>query len=250
MPCDYCPSQRLIISSVNIKILVPRSNAPTSLIVGGALTGKSIIYTYTSSSSSSSGLSSFGAVGDHLASSGSAISPGTAPAMESRNPSARFERGGMTANSRTRSPLADLVLNSIPDEEPYHLLAFGQVGPLKQPFTPQLVKPSDLSTLIRRRRSFSDLKEALQPRQSSVGAELAAPKSQVSASVKGLRPEDVQTLGEYSLVHPDEVSSNEATGPPIWSRKGLPFAKNGRDDRLDPETFSLPFGVGRSPCCV
>ena len=229
-----------------MKILVPSSNVPP-LILGGANTGKSIVYMYTSSSSSSGRtMSSFGAVGDHLASTGSADLPRTV--VGGRNPSTESERLIMSATSRTRSPLADLVLSSTPDEEPYQLLALGQVGPWKQPFTPQLVKPSNLCTLIRRRRSLSDLKEAPAARQSL--AEPGAPKSQVSASIKVLGPDEVRTARKDSLEQGDEVSSIEATGPPVWSRKGLPFGLSGKDHHLDPETFSLPFGVGRSPCCM
>ncbi|KAL9074241.1 MAG: hypothetical protein Q9161_002435 [Pseudevernia consocians] len=241
------------------KILVPSSNAPTSLIPGGAITGKSIIYMYTSSSSSSSGktTSSFGAVGavgDHLASAKSAILPRTLVAMGDQNQSMRLEHVDMSANNHTRSPLADLVLSSTPDEEPYQLLALGQTGPWKQPFTPQLVKPSNLCTLIQRRRSLSDLKEAPQARQSIVSVEPGAPKTQVPANTQVSGPDDVQTALKDSLVQQDEVSSIEANGSPVWSRKGLPFEEKRRvrsglsvhlksqEYSLDPETFSLPFG--------
>ena len=226
---------------------------PTSLFLGGAITGNSIIYAYTSSSSSSSGrtTSSFGSVGDHLASTRSAILP------KDRNLSTKLERAVMSANSRTRSPLADLVLNSTPDEEPYQLLALGQVGPWKQTFTPQLVKPSNLCTLIQRRRSLSDLKEAPQARRSLVSAELGATIPQVPANMKVPGPDDIQNVGINSLIRPDEVSSIEAKDPPVWSRKGLPFEvnrprsglrvhANSQDYRLDPDTFSLPFGVNRT----
>ena len=235
-----------------MKILVPSSKVPTTLVLGGAITGKSIIYTYASSSSSSSGrtMSSFGAVGDHLASSGSTGLPRTVVAMGGRNQSNRLERAVMSATSGTRSPLADLVLSSTPDEEPYHLLALGQVGPWKQPFTPQLVKPSNLCALNRRRRSLSDLKEVPQARQNSASAEPEALNHQVLATMNVLGPDDVRTIRNDSLEQPDEVSSIEATDPPIWSRKGPPFEFNRRDRNLDPETFSLPFGVGRSPSCT
>ena len=228
-----------------MKILVPRSNAPTSLILGGAITGKSIVYTYTSSSSPSSGriMSSFGAVGDHLAQTGSAKFPRSAVVIGGRNPSTRPERAIMSATPRTRSPLADLVLSSTPDEEPYHLVALGHIGPWKQPFTPRLVKPADLCTLTQRRRSLSDLKEAPQTRRSSGGAVRGAPSPQVAASMKSLGLDDVRTVRKDSLEKPDEVSSIEPTDPPVWSRKGPPFELNRRDHSLDPQTFSLPYGV-------
>ena len=261
------PFQRMTTDSEDRKILVPSSNAPTSLIPGGAITGKSIIYMYTSSSSSSSGktTSSFGAVGavgDHLASAKSAILPRTLVAMGDQNQSMKLEHADMSANNHTRSPLADLVLSSTPDEEPYQLLALGQTGPWKQPFTPQLVKPSNLCTLIQRRRSLSDLKEAPQARQSIVSVEPGAPKTQVPANTQISGPDDVQTALKDSLVQQDEVSSIEADGSPVWSRKGLPFEEKRRvrsglsvhlksqEYSLDPETFSLPFGVRRSSCCM
>lgn len=180
--------------------------------------------------------------------------------MGDRNPSTETERAGANANGRTRSPLADLVLSSTPDEEPYELLALGQVGPWKQPFTPQLVKPTDLSTLIRRRRSLSDLKEASRARQTSVSAEPGAPKVQVPANKNAARPDDTKSMIKDSLVKPDEVSFIKENDPPVWVRKGLPFelsrrARSGlpvhlnfQEYSLDPDTFSLPFGVGRSPC--
>ena len=233
-----------------MKILVPRNNAPTSLILGEALSGKSIVYTYTSSSSSSNGriVSSFGAVGDHLTPIGSANLPRSAEVAGGRSPSARPERAIRSATTRTRSPLADLVLSSTPDEEPYQLVALRHIGPWKQPFTPQLVKPADLCTLTRRRRSLSDLKEAPQAQQSLVGAEAGASKSQVAVNMNILGLDDVRTVGKDSLQQPDEVSSMKVTDPPVWSRKGPPFDLNRRDHSLDPQTFSLPFGVCRNSC--
>ena len=235
-----------------MKILVPRNNTPTSLIFGEALSGKSIVYTYTSSSSSSSGriVSSFGAVGDHLTSIGSANLPRSAVIAGGRSPSARPERAIRSATTRTRSPLADLVLSSTPDEEPYHLVALGHIGPIKQPFTPQLVKPADLCTLIRRRRSLSDLREAPQARKSSVGAEGGVSKSQIAVNMSVLGLDDVQTVAKDNLKQPDEPHSMEAAVPPMWSRKGPPFDLNRRDHSLDPQTFSLPFGVCRNSCSV
>lgn len=183
--------------------------------------------------------------------------------MGDRNSSTKPEHAIMSANSRTRSPLADLVLNSTPDEEPYQLLALGQVGPWKQPFTPQMVKPSNLCNLIRRRRSLSDLKEIPQARQSSFRAEPGAPNPQVQGNMKVSKADDIQTVRKDGLVQPDNVSSIETKDPPLlWSRKGLPFevkrrAQSGmrvhlntQDYSLDPQTFSLPFGVGHNSYCV
>lgn len=256
------PSQTMATDSRDFKILVPSTNAPTSFIPGEANTGKSIIYAYTSSSSSSSGrtTSSFGAVGDHLASIRSAVLPGTLVAMGDRNPSNELERAILSARRRTRSPLTDLVLSSTPDEEPYQLLALGQVGPLEKRFTPRLVKPSNLCTLIQRRRSLSDLKEAPQARQSLVSPGLGTPIPQVPENLISSGTNNIQSAGRRSLAQPDEVSSIDAKNPPVWSRQGLPFEVNRRgrsgsnghlqslDYSLDPETFSLPFGVGGSSC--
>lgn len=166
--------------------------------------------------------------------------------MGGQNPSARPERAIMSATTRTRSPLADLVLSSTPDEEPYELLALEEVGLWKRPFTPQLVKPADLCTLARRRRSLSDLKEVPQARQLSVGAEPGASSPQVPARMKILGPYDVRNVGKDSFEQLGEVSSIKATYPPVWSRKGPPFELNRRDHSLDPDTFSLPFRVGRN----
>ena len=252
LSCNFF-SWSLKTNSGNAKILVPSNNAPTSLMLGEALSGNSIVYTYASSSSSSSGriVSSFGAVGDHLTPIGPANLPRSAEATGGRSPSARPERAIRSATTRrTRSPLADLVLSSTPDEEPYQLIALRHIGPWKQPFTPQLVKPADLCVLTRRRRSLSDLKEAPQARQPWVGAEAGASKSQVAANMDTLGLDSVQTVGKDSLKQPDELSSMVATTPPVWSRKGPPFDPNRRDHNLDPQTFSLPFGVCRSFCCI
>ena len=222
------------------------------------MTGKSIIYAYTSSSSSSSGRTtgSFGAVGDHLTSTRSAVLP------RDRNPSTELEPSIMSAKARNRSPLADLVLSSAPDEEPYPLLALGHVGPWKQPFTPQLVKPSKLCTLIQRRRSLTDLKEVPKPRASLVSAESGAANPQVAEDMKAPRPDDFQDVGLGSLIRPNGVSSDDAKDPPVWSRKGLPFEANRRvrsglhvpvgnpEYNLDPDKFSLPFGVGHTFCSM
>ena len=218
---------------------------PTSLIPSGVISGMSIYYPYTSSSSSSSGrtTSSLGAVGDHLASIGSASMPRTAVTIGGRNSITRIERAVMSATIRTRSPLADLVLSSTPDEEPYQLLALGQIGPWKQPFTPQLVKPLDLCTLIRRRRSLSDLKDTPQARLCSGSAEPGAPSPQVPTNMQVSGPGNVRTVKKDIIVQPDKISSIESTIAPVWSRKGSPFVLDGQNHILDPETFSLPFGV-------
>ena len=227
------------------KILVPRGNALVSSDVGAAVTGKSIIYKFTSSSSSSSGktTSSFGAIGDHLSLTGSAISPRTMVAVGVRNSSIKVERGVMSADSRTRSLLADLVISSTPDEEPLQLLALGQVGPWKQTFTPQFVKPSDDGALTRWRRSLPDLKDTPQAGQYSVCTKSRASNAEVPASLKVSKADDIRTGRKDILVQSEGISSTEVTTPPVWSRKGLPFDQNRRDLKLDPGTFSLPFGV-------
>ena len=168
----------------------------------------------------------------------------------------------MSANARNRSPLADLVLTSAPDEEPYPLLALGHVGPWKQPFTARLVKPSNLCTLIQRRRSLTDLQEVPKTRGSLVSAESGAAKPQVAANMEAPRPDDFQDVGLDSLIRPHGLSSDDAKDPPVWSRRGLPFEANRRvrsglhvpvgnpEYNLDPDTFSLPFGVGYTFCSM
>ena len=228
-----------------IKIIVPRGNASASSNVDGTVTGKSIIYTFTSSTSSSSERTtgSFGAIGDHLNLTGSADSSRTMVAAGDRNSSTKVERGVMSADSRTRSPLADLVISSTPDEEPFQLLALGQIGPWKEPFRPQFVKSSDFGALTRRHISLSDLKDTPQARQYSVCTKSRAPKSEVPASLKVSEADDIRTGKQDIFVQSDGIRSTEVTIPPVWSRKGLPFDQNRRDLKLDPGTFSLPFGV-------
>ena len=170
--------------------------------------------------------------------------------IECRKTPTQLEHTVVSTKTRIPSPLVDLVLASTPDEEPYQLLALDQTGQWKQSYTPQLVKPSNICALTRRRRSLSDLKEAAQARRFVQGAEVGAAKPSVSASTKAPGQNDVRSARKDSLVQPKKVNSiNESFTdlkfPPVWSRNGLPFQKSRRNQRLDPETFSLPFGVSR-----
>ena len=73
-------------------------------------------------------------------------------------------------------------------------------------------------------------------------------------------PDNIQPVRENSFVQSADGSSVDIKDPPVWSRKGLPFEMNHlagsglrvhltpQEYSLDPETFSLPFGVGRSSC--
>lgn len=192
------------------------------------------MYAYTSSSSSSGKTTnSFGAVGDHLSSTKSnRWSLKTLPSVQ-EDPSMGIQgsrthqpegRALTSAGANARSPLAKLIHDSTPDT-PFSLVAVGKTGQLQQPVAAQIVAPSSLR--IRRRRSLSDLIES----------------HPFSPSPK--RQELSDTVGLVT------VAANPPQEAPVWHRAGPPFFSgvNGVDDELsldkylDPEAFSLPYGV-------
>ena len=245
-------------SKSGLQISVPSREVPVQSVVSGSVTGKSIMYTYESSSSSSGKTSqSLGAIGDHLPSARSVLlSSGTMldiPEGTLPKPSLRTAR-----SSNTLSPLSNLVLESWPDEDSYKLLVMGEFGPVRDEVVPHIVDPSKL--VPQRRRSLSDLIES--PTILSTKIDLPRvipPTNGNNAKVEWLRPIAAQSRTCEALAHAPENSgvSIQETAP-VWYRAGPPFdviAKEGSRERiarnpqycdLDPTEFSLPYGVRRS----
>ena len=247
-------------SRSGLQILVPSRNIPLEPIVSATATGKSIIYTYESSSSSSGRTTqSFGAIGDHLPSARSAILSSSTmlaiPEDSMIRPSLRTP-----ASSNIRSPLGDLVLESLPDEGSYKLLAIGEVGPIRNNIVPHVVDPSQL--VPQRRRSLSDLIEPpalLSSQTSPISPRLAADQmiTQDESSSSSVTQFSVPDILPQS---PEATETSGEVTAPVWYRSGPPYgakvgrgigervALNLRHRDLDPATFSLPYGVSARIC--
>ena len=242
-------------SKTGLQILVPGRKIPLEPMISASLTGKSIVYTYESSSSSSGRTTqSFGAIGDHLPSARSALLPSSTmldiPEDSSIKPSIRTTR-----SSNTLSPLGSLVLESLPDEGYYKLLAVGEVGPTRNKVVPHVVGPSQL--VPQRRRSLSDLIEppAILSSQTSptsprpTADRMSAPDERSRSSVTQFDIPDILSQSPQAT-----ETSGEAIAP-VWYRSGPPYgskarrrngervALNLRHGDLDPAIFSLPYGV-------
>lgn len=256
-------------SKSGLQISVPGRKAleSVSTVDSGPFSGKSIIYTYISSSSSSGRTTaSFGAVGDHLASAKGLSSNERLPVLH-EDLSVRSTENPLNAESNGCSLLAKLRADSIPDEDQYKLLVIGETGPCGQGIEPFLVSQSAFSFLPRRRRSLSDLVDnprgGLRSSQSNVVS-----SSSVLQSNKALvtaHPEvNHSWLGSpaHSTDFEDSTAISEPLIVPVWQRRGPPFKVVSRqatgrsmqivssDNKLDPPTFQLPFGVSACYQCV
>ena len=244
-------------SRSGLQILVPDRKIPLEPIVSASVTGKSIIYTYESSSSSSGRTTqSFGAIGDHLPSARSAILSSSTmldiPEDPVIRPSLKNAR-----SSNTMSILGDLVLESLPDEGSYKLLAVGEVGPARSNVVPHVVNPSQL--VPQRRRSLSDLIEP----PASLSSQTSPTSSRLAVDRKSAQDErsrsSVTQFGvpdALSQSHEGTEASSEGIAP-VWYRSGPPYgakARQGNGERvglnvrhrdLDPPIFSLPHGVSK-----
>ncbi len=247
-------------SRSGLQILVPDRKIPLEPIVSASVTGKSIVYTYDSSSSSSGRTTqSFGAIGDHLPSTRSALLSSSTmldiPEVSMITPSLRTAR-----SSNTMSPLGSLVLESLPDEGSYKLLAVGEVGPTRNNVVPHVVHPSQL--VPQRRRSLSDLIEP--PAILSSQTSLTSPRLAVDrmSSQDEWSHSSVTQFGVPDVLS-QSPEATEAPGgeiAPVWYRSGPPYraeARQGNGERvalnfrhrnLDPAMFSLPYGVSERIC--
>ena len=244
-------------SKSGLQILVPGRKIPVELITGGPVTGKSIIYAYASSASSSGRSTySFGAVGDHLPSARSALLSSSARPVIHENQSTKPEKSLQNAVSSKRlSPLANLVMESDPDQDPYELLVVGETGPCCRQVTPQIIAPSSLKP--RRRRSSSDLIEPRTTLSDQTGQSIPSsitPRG--TAALERPRPGGPGCNKDETIASPFDVTrAAYEDAPPVWHRAGPPFGLsahelnddsthlNSQHRHLDPATFTLPHGV-------
>lgn len=117
-------------SKASLQITVPDHKKSLSMLTTGPiLIDKSILYTYTSSSSGGSWTPhSFGSVGDRI----STETPGKAKSLPFPQTSiepAHFDK----KMAECQSPLKDLVNTSMPDQELYKLLAVGRLASASAP---------------------------------------------------------------------------------------------------------------------
>ena len=244
-------------SKSGLQILVPGRKIPVESIPGGPVTGKSIIYAYASSPSSSGrSTHSFGAVGDHLPSARSGLLSSSAMPVIHESQSNRPQRTLQNARSSNRlSPLANLVMESVADQDPYQLLVLGETGPYRRQVLPQIIAPSCLKPL--RRRSLSDLVEPRTTLSDQTGQSIPSfvvPRT--TAAFEPHRPGGTRwSKDETTGILLDTARAPYGNVPPVWYRAGPPFTFRGSkfNDRsthlpsqhcdLDPATFSLPHGV-------
>ena len=242
-------------SRSGLQIQVPGRKILLEPIVSATTSGKSIIYTYESSSSSSGRTTqSFGAIGDHLPSARSALLSSNTMLDIPENFMIRPSLKTSTS-SNTLSPLGNLVLESLPDEGYYKLLAVGEVGPTRKNIVPHVVDPSRL--VPQRRRSLSDLIEP-----PALVSSHTSPTSPRPAADRLTAQNQWSRSNATQFEVPDILSQlpagNETSGEeiaPLWYRSGPPYdAKAGRGNGarvpldlrhgdLDPAIFSLPYGV-------
>ena len=249
-----------------MQILVPgrETCTPAPGVNNESISGKSIIYMYTSSSSSSGKTTnSFGAVGDHLPSARSCLSTNPDLPVVHEDPVANRTKSQSIPASQKRSLLADLTADSVPDRAPYKLLIVGETGPCRQHTAPFLISPTDFPLLPPRRRSLSDLmqnpRDILPPRGGHEVSGFAV--SQMNRSSHTRIPEIPLPLSPAQFSAFDERPVIlETPIPPVWRRTGPPFGTvfrelTGRivhsmpDNDLDPPEFQLPFGVSAGCIC-
>ena len=247
-------------SRSGLQILVPSRKIPLEPIVSANATGKSIIYTYESSSSSSGRTTqSFGAIGDHLPSARSALLSSSTmldvPEDSTIRPSLRT-----SASSNVLSPLGNLVLGSLPDEGSYKLLAIGEIGPTRNNIVPHVVDP--LQLVPHRRRSLSDIIEPPAMLSSQTGPKSPRPATdQMTTQVESANSSVTQfSVPDILSQSPEATETSGEVAAPVWYRSGPPYgakAGGGHEERvalklrhrdLDPETFSLPYGVSTRIC--
>ena len=174
-----------------------------------------------------------------------------------------------TAGHLQYPTLHDLVDDSTPDSDQYVLLVAGETGPLRRSIVPYRIKPSELEVRTRRRRSMTDLKET--PITSPKHTEGPSTKSM---SHQGSAPSLNAPASNSSFPVDGTSKESKSIIAPMWRRSGPSFASSIRpmarlsqgaqvgshlpqpaiedatsheqvafQDKLDPEEFSLPYGV-------
>ena len=218
-----------------------RGQATGRLPTGPILQEGAILYTY--SSSSSGGLrtsSSFGAIGDHLATTKQMI-PNENEQKPQEKPRSVRERASWHSNNAQQTHLKSLVESSSPDDQMYELLILGEEGPLKQPIQAQVVRADQFHLLPRRRRSLSDLVRS----------------PQIVKNMAWKDPAELHRRPRARRGRREELDVMMDTEPELWQRAGPSYRanlhlamghdidENAKDDDLDPSTFTLPRSVSK-----
>lgn len=245
-------------SKSGLQILVPGREMPATVVLEGPESGKSIIYTYASSSDSSGKTTdSFGAIRDHSTTGRRSSLWDTKLLTVPEVPKRAYNP--ISAGRKPRSPLAELVADSKPDFEPYQILIKGEKGPCTKPIIPRIVSLKDFPRLPPRRRSLSDLIDEPRALLAPSSVDVFAPAvPHMSAATQTNRSYEPHTNGEEVLVQsPDQETSTEPLKAPIWRRSGPPFAQIQSREAgaytedpclsggFDPPTYCFPFGVRR-----
>ncbi len=245
-------------SKSGLQILVPGREGSATVVTSGPYSGKSIIYTYASSSDSSGRTTnSLGAVGDHLLTGRTSSFLGSQLLAVPDIRSIKLARDPTSTDRMLRSPLANLVADSTPDVEPYKIFIAGEKGPCAKPVVPRVVSLQDFPLLPIRRRSLSDLIEDTKTLHSptSIGISTSA-VSQISTATKTVCSNGTDTNCQVvPLQLPDQEKILEPLIAPVWKRAGppivstysqgtvVPTLETSLPNGFDPPTFCLPFGV-------
>ena len=137
-----------------LQIIVPGRNLSESEMVSAPYTGRSIMYLYTSSSSSSGKTNrSWGAVGDHLSPAKSGSFSSCALPISHEEHLCQTYPNISCAATQSSSKLAELVSDSVLDKDPYKLLVVGETGRYRRSIVPCLSAPSKFHLVPQRRRS-------------------------------------------------------------------------------------------------
>lgn len=245
-------------SKSGLQILVPGREVSATVITSGPFSGKSIIYTYASSSDSSGKTTnSLGAVGDHLSTGRNVSFSGNKYLAVPEDESTKQARDPTSADHMPRSPLADLVAHSIPDVEPYKIFIAGEKGPCAQPTVPHVVSLKDFPLLPSRRRSLSDIIDGTKTLH--LTTDISVPTSvvsQICTATKRVCSDKVDSSCQgFPIRQPGPANIPEPLTASLWKRAGPPFALIYSDgaaapieeaclpDDFDPPTFCFPFGV-------
>ena len=221
----------------------------SALVTGPILRDKSILYTYSSSSSGGNKTgSSFGAIGDHTNPNSTRWNSPADMSIPRNSARPRIEGVYQPDKAGEESTLQQLVENSQPDLQMYDILILGETGPLSQPGAARTVNASEFSPVLHRRRSLNDLVERL-----STG-NLPSDQEHVSDATDDQPSQIISPRNQRNPAN-TIVPLEPVRMPEIWRRRGPSFrelvllASNqlgtgaATDGALDPSTFSLPYGV-------
>ena len=218
-------------------------------VPGPIFRDKSILYTYSSSSSGGNKTgSSFGAIGDHTNPNSARLNSPADMRIPGHSTRPRLEGADQPDKAGEESTLQQLVENSQPDLQMYDILIIGETGPLSQPRRARIVNASEFSPVLHRRRSLNDLVERL-----STG-NLPPDLEHVSDATDNQPSKSVSPRNQGNSAH-SIVPLEPVRMPEIWRRRGPSFRQlallalnqlgtgTATDGELDPSTFSLPYGV-------